>query len=552
MKCEICHNADAEVAVHRTIDGEDRELYVCRNCAKASEKDAAKDAAPDGAPDAADGAAPSDKDAKRRAKLKAMLQGGLQLELPKELLAGLFKEMFESGIQAARTLANPTSPPPGHPCAECGMTSVDFRRTQRLGCPACYDHLADAVGPAIHDMQSGSSHVGKVPDSAEKEGKGAKRQKGHSAAEIRRIFEELLDPIPDPRDELGTIVLSSRIRLARNLAGERFPDWSDADALSRIFLKVANAAEAAGMALGLRLLAIDLGKYSDSDIVRSLCESNVISQTLLDRGEGAGFLIPVASDTDLNVPFSLMVNEEDHIRLQVVRHDEDLEAAYQAADLFDTELGQHLDYAFGKRLGYLTSCPSNLGTGLRASMMLALPGLYLLDDFDAVCRAVDRLGYNTRGRNGEGTNATGGVVQISSRGTLGFTESEVIIGLHKVVDEVIRCERQARRHLLHKEPVVLEDYVARAFSLLRNARLLGSDEAYASLMAIRLGHELGLVRRIAKGMIDELLRATSPAHTQHMMAGAKMPAERIENPDERDAFRADLVRDALRRATLSF
>ncbi len=550
MKCEICHNADAEVAIHRTIDGEDRELYVCKNCAKEPGKDSA---APDSAPGAEDGDPASGKGAKRRKKQEKTLLGGLQLELPKEFLSGLLKEMLESGIQAAHTLENPTSPPPGHPCPECGMTSVDFRREQRLGCPACYEHLADAVTPAIHDMQSGTSHVGKVPASAKADGAGAsQRRKGPSAAEIRRVFGTLLDPVPDPREEFGSIVLSSRIRLARNLAGERFPDWSDPDALSRIFLKVANAAEAAGSALGLRLLAVDIAKYNGSDVIQSLCESNVISQTLLDRGAGAGFLIPAECKTDIHVPFSLMVNEEDHVRLQVVRLDEDLMAAWRTADLFDSELEKHLSFSFGKRLGYLTACPSNLGTGLRASVMLALPGLYLLGDFDAVCRAIDRLGYNTRGRNGEGTNSTGGVVQISSRGTLGFTEAEVITGLLQIVDEVVRCERQARRHLLRREPAVLHDHIARALALLRNARLLNSDETYAALMAVRLGHELGLVRRVSMDMINELLRATSPAHTQHMMATTKMPPAAIESPDGRDIFRANLVRDSLRRATLAF
>ncbi len=538
MKCEICHNADAEVAIHRTIDGEDRELYVCKNCAKEPGAGAPEDGA----------AAAGEKEP--AAKPKGKSKDGIHLELPKEFFSDLLKHMLETGIEAARTLENPTSPPPGKPCHVCGMTSVDFRRTQRLGCPACYENLADAVRPAIHDMQSGTSHVGKVPPPRGKDDSGA--EPPPPPEEARRVFEELLEPVHAPPDEYGTIVLSSRIRLARNLEGERFPDWNDPDGLSRVLLKVANAAQASGDAIGLRLLAVDMGKFIGEDVAPCLCESNVISQSLLDRGAGAGFLIPFSTENDSFVPFSLMVNEEDHIRLQIVRHDEDLEAAWRAADLFDTELSKRLPFAFRKRLGYLTSCPSNLGTGLRASVMLALPGLALLEDFDAVCRAIDRLGYNARGRNGEGTSSTGGVVQISSRGTLGFTESEVIAGLRQVVDEVVRCERQARRHLLRNEPFLLEDYIARAFSLLRNARLLGSEEAVASLEAVRLGLELGLVRRVAKGTIDELITASSPTHTRHLMLKEKMPKETLDNPDARDAFRSDFISKALRRGTITF
>jgi protein arginine kinase len=351
-----------------------------------------------------------------------------------------------------------------------------------------------------------------------------------------------------PDEKLGRVVVSSRIRLARNLADAPFPDWAPPEQLKAVFERVVDAVGEVGEEVGMNL------KYAtveeDTDFAESLYESHLVSRDLLDRGAGAGYFLDVDTMFKGHSRFSMMVNEEDHIRIQVIRDDERLDEAWTVADRFDTALSRRLPYAFSKKLGFLTACPSNLGTGMRASVMLSLPGLVACDEFESTCRAVDRLGFNARGVNGENTSTSSCLVQISNRGTLGFSETDVIARLKKVVGEVIRVELQARRYSMTKGAVFLDDMVARSLSLLQFAYILEAEEALNALTAVRLGVELGMVRHLRISEVESLEAACGHYAVLGDLIADGCTAEEADDPDVRDQFRASMVRRAVARATL--
>ncbi len=349
------------------------------------------------------------------------------------------------------------------------------------------------------------------------------------------------------KDDLGQIVVSSRIRLARNLAEAPFPDWAPPDDRLRVFSRVVQAALPAGADVGMPL---EYAQVSDNEnLAGCLYESHYISRDLLGRGPGAGYLLEADIRPDAPEHFSMMINEEDHIRIQVFRSDYQLEKAWKTADRFDTALERRLGYAFSKKLGYLTACPSNLGTGMRASVMLALPGLVACDEFESTCRAVDRLGFNARGVNGENTSTSSCLVQISNRGTLGFSETDVIARLKKVVDEVIRVERQARLYSLTKGTLFLNDMVSRGLAVLQGAYVITAEEAQNAITCVRLGVSLGMVRHARVEDLDALSAACGHYALRQSLLLEGATQEEVDDPDSRDASRADLVRNVLARAS---
>lgn len=325
------------------------------------------------------------------------------------------------------------------------------------------------------------------------------------------------------------IVLTSRVRLARNVRGFPFPGWAKKPdrvrALELIRPLVAGLAQMEG------------GFAESMDTLTSLdkqilMERHLISREHAARGAGSGLVL--SRDLALGV----MINEEDHLRMHAIRPGLQLRAAWQAIDEVDSKLEKRLPYAFTRELGYLTACPTNLGTGIRVSAMLHLPGLVLAEQINQVITAVNKLGLAVRGLHGEGTEALGNIFQISNQMTLGETELDIVERLGKVVSQLIEHEENARGTILEKKPKMLFNHIGRAYGILANAHSISSKETMNLLSLVRLGIDLGSFSGVSRALVDELFITTQPAHLQ------KQFTEKL-NPDARDILRADMVRERL-------
>jgi protein arginine kinase len=267
-----------------------------------------------------------------------------------------------------------------------------------------------------------------------------------------------------------------------------------------------------------------------------LFERHLISQELAQQDDSCGVF--VTSDECL----SIMVNEEDHIRIQSLQSGLNLQEAWRMADEIDDLLEDKLSYAFSSKLGYLTSCPSNVGTGLRASVMLHLPGLVLMEEMDPVINGISKIGLAVRGMWGEGTEAAGNMFQISNQFTLGRRESEIIGHLEQIVMELIEHENNARARLMNEKKLLVKDHVERAYGVLSKAMLMSSGEALNLLSTLRLGLDLGIVDRFSSRELDTLFISIQPAHLQKL-------ENKTLDADERDVVRAEMLRDYMKNAT---
>jgi protein arginine kinase len=234
-----------------------------------------------------------------------------------------------------------------------------------------------------------------------------------------------------------------------------------------------------------------------------------------------------------------MINEEDHLRMQALRPGLQLRQAWTAIDHFDSELEKKVGYAFSNDIGYLTACPTNLGTGVRVSAMLHLPGLVLAEQINQIIQSVNKLGLAVRGLYGEGTEALGNVFQVSNQMTLGETESDIVERLNKVLSQIIEHEENARTTLLEKKPKMIFNHIGRAYGILANAHSISSKETMNLLSLMRLGVDLDFFAGTERSLIDELFIVTQPAHLQKRYT-EKLAAE------ERDVLRADMLRERLR------
>jgi protein arginine kinase len=234
-----------------------------------------------------------------------------------------------------------------------------------------------------------------------------------------------------------------------------------------------------------------------------------------------------------------MINEEDHLRMQALRPGLQLRQAWTAIDQADSALEKRLDYSFSPELGYLTACPTNLGTGIRVSAMLHLPGLVLAEQINPIIQSVNKLGLAVRGLYGEGTEALGNVFQVSNQMTLGEAESAIVERLEKVLAQIIEHEENARASLLEKKPKMVFNHIGRAYGVLANAHSISSKETMNLLSLMRLGVDMGLFPGVDRSLVDELFILTQPAHLQ------KLHSEKL-SAEERDLLRADMVRDRLR------
>jgi protein arginine kinase len=328
----------------------------------------------------------------------------------------------------------------------------------------------------------------------------------------------------------GPIVLSTRIRLARNLRDFPFPGWAKEAQRREIFTRCAQAAqEAAPMK---KAYVLDLATLDDLE-KQVLVERHLISRELSGAAAGAGVII--SRDQSMSV----MINEEDHLRVQVMRPGFQFKRVWKMADGLDNGLEEKLDLAFSAELGYLTACPTNVGTGMRASAMLHLPGLVLSDLINQVIQAVNKIGLAVRGLYGEGTEAMGNLFQISNQTTLGEKEDEIIARLTKVIETIIEKEHDARQMLIQKKPDTLWDQIGRAYGVLTYAHAMTSKEALNLLSIMKLGVDLGAFPEERRFPVDELFIETQPAHLQ------KASQQKL-NAEERDFLRAEIIRDRLK------
>ncbi len=332
------------------------------------------------------------------------------------------------------------------------------------------------------------------------------------------------------RSSSSGVVISSRIRLARNIHGVAFPGWAGGDECKRIYERVCEAL------IGLPSLvdAVSLPVNELSTVEREvLRERRLISPDLVEKGDGSGVVVSQKQR------IAIMINEEDHLRLQVMRPGLDLASAWRVLDRLDSELEKKIVYAFSPELGYLTACPSNVGTGLRASVMLHLPGLKLLGETDQVIKGLNRMGLAVRGAFGEGSDAFGNMYQISNQTTLGVNEKETVANIQDVAETLVALEENARTRLMEQRELHVLDFVNRALGILQYAQIISSGEALDLLSGLRLGLEFGILSGVGLGRLNELMLVTQPGHLQKT-------AKHVLSVDERDAMRARLIRKRLK------
>jgi len=346
------------------------------------------------------------------------------------------------------------------------------------------------------------------------------------------IHEFLITPaeaarLSGPHDR---IVMSSRVRLARNLKGAAFPGWAKKPERIKVLETVRPAVESLTEMKGAFSEVMDNLGPLDKQI---LVERHLISREHAAKSSGSGLVL------NREETFCVLINEEDHLRMQALRPGLQLRQAWSAIDRLDSALEKKLEYAFSNELGYLTACPTNLGTGIRVSAMLHLPGLVLAEQINPIIQSVNKLGLAVRGLYGEGTEALGNVFQVSNQMTLGESETTIVERLDKVLLQIIEHEENARQSLLEKKTKSVYNHIGRAYGILANAHSISSKETMNLLSLMRLGVELGLFPEVERPLVDELFILTQPAHLQKQFSD-KLSAE------ERDLLRSDMVRDRLK------
>jgi protein arginine kinase len=332
--------------------------------------------------------------------------------------------------------------------------------------------------------------------------------------------------LTDSASSKTAIVLMTRIRLARNLAGQPFPGWAKPSQREKILESCLAAVNStAEMKRGVSASVGDLGELEKKILV----ERHLISRELSGSKQGSG--VAISKDQ----AFSIMVNEEDHLRIQLLRSGFQLKKAWAAIDGLDSELEESLDFAFSPVLGYLTACPTNLGTAMRASAMMHLPALVIANQMEKVVRAVNQLGMVVRGLFGEGSDACGSIFQISNQTTLGESEEDILKRLSGVLQSIIEHELNARARLLEADPGKLFDKIGRAFGILQNGHVISSNEAMNLLSLIRLGVDLGVFPDSKRSVTDRLFIEAQPGHLQHSQKGEF-------EAGQRDLLRAERMR----------
>ncbi len=325
------------------------------------------------------------------------------------------------------------------------------------------------------------------------------------------------------------IVISSRVRIARNVGGFPFPARASEVQRRELEQLLHRSVMDASFADDMSYIRLDRASETEGHV---LVERHLISHELA-RGEGERGVAFRADETA-----SIMVNEEDHLRVQVIQPGLELARAWSIANEIDNQIAAGLDYAFDPDFGFLTSCPTNVGTGMRVSVMLHLPGLTMARHLEKVFNAMAKIDMTVRGLYGEGTEAVGDLYQISNQKTLGKSEDDIVANLSSVTPQILDYERRVRDAMMEENRRQVEDQVFRAEGILRGAHLISSEETLYLLSRLRLGMNLGIISDVDMSTVNRLLILTRAAHLQ-ILVGRELEKE------ERHAVRADYVRHAL-------
>lgn len=345
----------------------------------------------------------------------------------------------------------------------------------------------------------------------------------------KRFTEQALTEWMKGEGPESDIVISSRVRIARNLREYPFPMLATNQQSREVLDKVSAVMEQEDLKEISRFTLLPLTEMNELQKM-VLVEKHLISPNLANESRNGAVIL---SD---NESISIMVNEEDHLRIQCLYPGFQIKEAWDLANQVDDVFETELEYGFDEKRGYLTSCPTNVGTGIRASVMMHLPGLVLSQQINRILTAVTQVGLAVRGIYGEGSEALGNLFQISNQITLGQSEQEIIDNLYGVAKQIIEHERAARQKLVQESKVRIVDRVNRSYGVLAHAAIIDSKEAAQRLSDVRLGIDLGMIRSVSPHVLNELMVMTQPGFLQQV-AGEKLSA------DERDMRRAQLIRE---------
>lgn len=325
------------------------------------------------------------------------------------------------------------------------------------------------------------------------------------------------------------VVISTRVRLARNLAEFPFPCKLNDKGKEVVIDKVKSAIKDSNSAVSNDFQFLDLGQMNEMQRL-NLVEHHLVSPEFISNTKGRALLI--TKDNKI----SIMVNEEDHLRIQIINKGFDLEETYFLADKVDTLLDENLKFAFNKKLGYLTQCPTNLGTGMRASVMLHLPALQKTRAIGRIAGNLSKLGLTIRGIYGEGSEPKGAMYQLSNQVTLGISEKAALENLKNITEQLVNQEKITRERLF--KSIETKDTVFRSMGILKYAKTISHDEAMKLLSNVRLGVVAGEITDVSCETIDELF-------TQIQPAGLMVKENKKLTPEERDIIRAELIQATL-------
>lgn len=330
----------------------------------------------------------------------------------------------------------------------------------------------------------------------------------------------------------GDVILSTRVRLARNIEGIPFPPVADNDQRQEVIDKCRKALIDRGddklASMKLKLIDLQSMKLYEK---QAIAECHLISPQLAKDDKKSALIL--SGDGRI----SIMVNEEDHLRIQCMETGFDVDKCYETANKLDDCIEESLDYAFDNDFGYLTCCPTNVGTGLRASVMLHLPGYVLTGKFNELANSLSQLGLIVRGIYGEGSEGLGNIFQISNQVTLGVEEDDVIERLKQIVAEVITNERELRQLLYKNDKYKVEDRIMRSYGTLKSATIMNSNEAMKRLSDVRLGVDLGIIKDVKHETLNDITYSILPANI--------VKSHNTTNDFSRDLKRAEIIKERM-------